>query len=191
MRAATGSARQGVERILAPRDGAQALAAAGSVEREHSVAERVMVGASHARSTARVMKTTWDGVAVSQDPPSGASVVVYRRAGRSVEYLLLHRAHSGPQFGRLGLDASQRGAPARRRHRRVCSAGAIRGNPPRPGHLANECGMGLERLVMVLQGVKSVYETNLFVPWTSELSSRWGPKPRHSGGSQTTCVLAR
>ena len=44
------------------------------------------------------MKTTWDGVAVSQDPPSGASVVVYRRAGRSVEYLLLHRAHAGPRF---------------------------------------------------------------------------------------------
>ncbi len=44
------------------------------------------------------MKKTWDGVAVSQDPPSGASVVVYRRAGRSVEYLLLHRAHSGPEF---------------------------------------------------------------------------------------------
>lgn len=44
------------------------------------------------------MRKTWDGVAVSQDPPSGASVVVYRHAGRSVEYLLLHRAHSGPQF---------------------------------------------------------------------------------------------
>ena len=44
------------------------------------------------------MKKTWDGVAVSQDPPSGASVVVYRRAGQSVEYLLLHRAHSGPEF---------------------------------------------------------------------------------------------
>ncbi|HEV2059901.1 MAG TPA: NUDIX domain-containing protein [Solirubrobacteraceae bacterium] len=44
------------------------------------------------------MTTTWDGVAVSSDPPFGASVVVYRRAGRSVEYLLLHRAHSGPQF---------------------------------------------------------------------------------------------
>lgn len=57
-----------------------------------------MVGAVHARSSARVMKTTWDGVAVSQDPPSGASVVVYRRVGRSVEYLLLHRAHSGQQF---------------------------------------------------------------------------------------------
>ena len=50
-----------------------------------------------ARQT-EVMTTTWDGVAVSSDPPSGASVVVYRRADRSVEYLLLHRAHSGPRF---------------------------------------------------------------------------------------------
>lgn len=44
------------------------------------------------------MTTTWDGVAVSSDPPAGAAVVVYRRAGREVEYLLLHRAHSGPRF---------------------------------------------------------------------------------------------
>lgn len=41
---------------------------------------------------------TWDGLPVSPDPPYGAAVVVYRRSGRGVEYLILHRAQRGPGY---------------------------------------------------------------------------------------------
>jgi 8-oxo-dGTP pyrophosphatase MutT (NUDIX family) len=42
--------------------------------------------------------TTWDGLPVSPTPPFGATVVVSccRLSGR--RYLLLHRAHKGPEF---------------------------------------------------------------------------------------------
>ncbi len=42
--------------------------------------------------------TTWDGKPISPEPPFGASVVVYRRGAAGVEFLILHRAHSGPEF---------------------------------------------------------------------------------------------
>lgn len=43
-------------------------------------------------------RVTHDGVAVADEPPFGASVVVYRRADAGVEFLLLHRAHGGPDY---------------------------------------------------------------------------------------------
>jgi 8-oxo-dGTP pyrophosphatase MutT (NUDIX family) len=42
--------------------------------------------------------TTWDGQAVSREPPHGASVVVYRRIDNAYEFLVLHRAGNGPDY---------------------------------------------------------------------------------------------
>ncbi|KAF1047818.1 hypothetical protein [Xylophilus sp.] len=42
--------------------------------------------------------TTYDGQAVSPDPPFGASIVVYRKSPSGIEFLLLHRAHQGPDY---------------------------------------------------------------------------------------------
>ena len=38
-----------------------------------------------------------------------------------------------------------------------------------------DTGMGLERLLMVSQGVGSVFDTDLFAPWLSGLRKLWGP----------------
>jgi 8-oxo-dGTP pyrophosphatase MutT (NUDIX family) len=35
---------------------------------------------------------------VSTDPPFGALIVVYRRILERIEYLVLHRAHNGPEY---------------------------------------------------------------------------------------------
>ena len=44
------------------------------------------------------MRTTWDGLPISEEPPFGATVVVFRNRGTTVEVLLLHRAHHGPEY---------------------------------------------------------------------------------------------
>src|SRR5689334_8450153 len=41
---------------------------------------------------------TWDGLPIAQEPPFGAVVVVFRDGGSGCELLLLHRAHSGPDY---------------------------------------------------------------------------------------------
>lgn len=41
---------------------------------------------------------TWDGKPISPTPPTGAMIIVFRRGGAGIEYLLLHRAHHGPQY---------------------------------------------------------------------------------------------
>ena len=41
-----------------------------------------------------------------------------------------------------------------------------------------DTGMGLERLLMVSQHARSVYETDLFAPWRSVLPSLWRTDPR-------------
>lgn len=43
------------------------------------------------------MERTWDGQAISSDPPYGAMVVVFRRQPE-LEVLLLHRAHNGTDY---------------------------------------------------------------------------------------------
>lgn len=42
--------------------------------------------------------TTWDGLPVSKEPPFGAAVVVYRRRGELLEFLVLHRGHEGADY---------------------------------------------------------------------------------------------
>lgn len=41
---------------------------------------------------------TWDGQPVSEEPPHGAMIVVYRCRGGQAEFLLLHRQHHGPDY---------------------------------------------------------------------------------------------
>jgi alanyl-tRNA synthetase len=44
--------------------------------------------------------------------------------------------------------------------------------------LSVDTGMGLERLMMVTHGVRSVYETNVFRPWLFGLHELWQPETR-------------
>lgn len=44
------------------------------------------------------MEATWDGLPISREPPYGASVVVFRGAAGTLELLMLHRAHHGPDY---------------------------------------------------------------------------------------------
>ena len=39
------------------------------------------------------LRTTWDGLFISEEPPHGATVVVFREGARAREYLVLHRSH--------------------------------------------------------------------------------------------------
>jgi len=43
-------------------------------------------------------RTTYDGEPIAEDPPFGATVVVYRRVDAGIELLVLHRAHDGPDY---------------------------------------------------------------------------------------------
>ena len=43
-------------------------------------------------------RTTYDGEPIAEEPPFGATVVVWRRVGAAVELLVLHRAHEGPEY---------------------------------------------------------------------------------------------
>jgi 8-oxo-dGTP pyrophosphatase MutT (NUDIX family) len=42
--------------------------------------------------------TTWDGLPVSRERPYGVSVVVWRDDDGERQWLLLHRAHEGPDY---------------------------------------------------------------------------------------------
>jgi hypothetical protein len=42
--------------------------------------------------------TTWDGEPVSRERPHGATIVVASRAPQGWRYVLLHRAHRGPDW---------------------------------------------------------------------------------------------
>lgn len=44
------------------------------------------------------MATTYDGLPVSEEPPFGAAILVYRQGSDGLEFLILHRAHQGPDF---------------------------------------------------------------------------------------------
>lgn len=44
------------------------------------------------------MKNTWDGAPVSREKPHGATVIVYRLKNGRIEFLVLHRSYSGPDY---------------------------------------------------------------------------------------------
>ncbi len=44
------------------------------------------------------MEETWDGLPVAREPPYACCVVVWRDAAAGREFLVLHRAHFGPEF---------------------------------------------------------------------------------------------
>jgi 8-oxo-dGTP pyrophosphatase MutT (NUDIX family) len=44
------------------------------------------------------METTWDGMPVVGERPFASCVVVWRRGAHTREFLILHRAHFGPDF---------------------------------------------------------------------------------------------
>ena len=45
-----------------------------------------------------MIERTWDGLPVSAERPHGASIVVWRTTEAGLEFLLLHRAHEGPDY---------------------------------------------------------------------------------------------
>jgi 8-oxo-dGTP pyrophosphatase MutT (NUDIX family) len=45
-----------------------------------------------------MLDATWDGLPVAKEKPFGVSVVVWRRAGIGLEWLVLHRRHQGPEY---------------------------------------------------------------------------------------------
>jgi tRNA threonylcarbamoyl adenosine modification protein (Sua5/YciO/YrdC/YwlC family) len=42
--------------------------------------------------------TTWDGLPIAEDPPHGSAILVYRWRDGGREWLVLHRAHQGPDY---------------------------------------------------------------------------------------------
>ena len=44
------------------------------------------------------MRVTWDGLAIAEDPPTGTVIAVVRRRTERHEWLVLHRAHGGPDY---------------------------------------------------------------------------------------------
>lgn len=43
-----------------------------------------------------IYRTTWDGQPITPEPPFGAAIVVFRDPPEGRRYLILHRAHKGP-----------------------------------------------------------------------------------------------
>jgi len=81
-----------------PDDTPEALAAR-VLKQEHAifpeVLQQIATGMITLDSRANI---TWDGKPASSEPPYGASVIVYRRIDRGLEFLLLHRAQAGPDY---------------------------------------------------------------------------------------------
>ena len=44
------------------------------------------------------MRRTWDGLPIAEDLPTGAVIAVFRRQAGRIEWLVLHRAHRGPDY---------------------------------------------------------------------------------------------
>ncbi|CAG7915103.1 hypothetical protein SSCS72_02924 [Mammaliicoccus sciuri] len=45
-----------------------------------------------------MIKKTWDGLDVSEEPPYGAVIIIYKIVNGKILYLVLHRAHKGENY---------------------------------------------------------------------------------------------
>jgi len=91
------------------------------------------------------VRRTWDGLAIADEHPYGSSVVVRRRRGDHLDYLLLHRNANGPDYEGDWAWTSPAGA---RQPGEAVYPGVLR-------ELAEEAGL------------------TALAPWAVDLSARW------------------
>ena len=100
---------------------------------------------------------TYDGALVSREPPHGATVVVVSESPGGWRYLILHRAHAGPDFEGDWAWTPPSGARFPGEPIEACAA----------RELAEEAGLAGEIVPVAVDREWAVFE--LVVPWETEV----------------------